>query len=130
MAKGADMSTTEITNEQVAQVLDEALALMNDQGLHWTQGTLRESSPVGNKYCALGAIKEATGGLILADREPLRRFAVEALVSVLPYHGDEDYVEGTWQDLMHTITLWNDRRDREWPDIVAKFKEAKQKLIG
>ena len=61
------MSTTD-TNQQVAEVLAEALALMNNEGVHWHQGWL--VAP-GGRYCALGAIKETTGGVITLDGIPI-----------------------------------------------------------
>jgi hypothetical protein len=109
------------TDAQVAQVLEEALALMNNSGAHWTKGQF--SMKVGDEtlYCAIGGIRAAAPG---ADKQTLRDRAVVALASnlhitpkpKLPHYARRE------------IISWNDRRLTEWPDVKRIFTKAAKKL--
>lgn len=114
-------------NTEIADVLERALQLMNDEGAHWTQFQYERPSSVGTKFCAVGAINKVLGrdnrgagaAKLTADSE--RDAVLEALARDLP---DNHEYARPWDQ----ITGWNDNEDREWADIVEQFNQTAARL--
>lgn len=106
-----------ITDKQVAKVLDEALALMNDSGAHWLQGSYKVTDRKTREmsFCSVGAIRQLT-----TYNEPLRKRAYSALASQIPGYY-------SYMNPRNAIEKWNDSRS-DWHQIVEGFTKASQKL--
>jgi hypothetical protein len=105
---------------EAAQLLEEALALMNDKGAHWRQGSYRWTDRRTGEvsFCSVGAIREVSKG-----RSALRSLMQEALAREVP-------ASSRWLGASprHKIEFWNDDRERSWKDISKVFKTAARRL--
>ena len=118
------------TNAEVADVLEQALALMNDSGAHWTQGRYEIRIADGERqYCSVGAVNKASGqqnryaAYMKFSRIPLRDAALDALAAGLR---NSQFASTSWDKITH----WNDNERRKWPDIVARFQKTIARLRG
>lgn len=118
-----------MTGKEIAAKLREALALMNDSGAHWVQGTsMTVAVSTGEKkYCSIGAIRMALTDdpwvmLQTYDEDGTTRCVEEevtgALVEFLPRPKYDD------QSLADQIVVWNDDDERRWSDIEEAFTKA------
>lgn len=121
------MASKEITNEQVADVLDKAVALMNNEGAHWLKGQFRLTVDKETSYCAIGGIQAAAPGE--ANRR-LRDRAVFALVEDIP---SEQFPSSTYLRTKEAwarakVMAWNDSHRTQWTDIKKVFTAASKRL--
>lgn len=122
------------TREEVLDVLDRALALMNDEGAHWTQRcySTRNNDDVSAMYCPVGAVAQVT------HQNPLRYaqwgyhaetddVGAEALFALSRAYGGEEAFDVS--DAVAKVTGWNDRNDTNWAKVVLRFKRAKKLIM-
>lgn len=122
------------TREDVIEVLDRALALMNDEGAHWVQGSYHRRDYYGNDgdlYCSVGAISQvATGDPLTfstwgfhSGGGDVAAEALYALMQAYTTYGSEEphYIE----EAVSRVTEWNDRPTTNWDKVVLRFKRAK-----
>lgn len=118
----------------VAETLRAALDLMNNKGDHWTQGQYADGHPEDpdTAFCSVGAINFiVTGDPDAGFNDPQVRRTISTLASVLT---DVPMMTGTttstWKEFdyqVDRVIRWNDNGERNWEDIVQKFKEAAEK---
>lgn len=115
------MATQELTNQDVAQLLDDARELMNDKGAHWVKGRLRETDRKTKEvsFCSVGAIYHLTRG---EDRrkKALRKAALAEL--------SESIRHATYGWSGSMIMGWNDAPNRTWSQVSSKFTSTAKKL--
>lgn len=112
---------------RIAEVLLGALKIMNDKGAHWTKGTWSGLNDEGEpNYCSVGALRRFTTGSASYTGDSTREAGI-ALARLLPpsevERNDCEDVRIWWES---RIVEWNDAQDREWAEIVEKFREAAQ----
>jgi len=115
-----------------ASALDKALALMNDSGAHWVQGTFRTRKADGSlAYCSIGALHEALIGYettaIVETNDPVLQRAAQALVRAylptLPAPADMGY------ENVYKVEAWNDDPRTSWEKVVKRFTRARNRLL-
>jgi hypothetical protein len=117
--------------EEAARVLDEALALMNDEGKHWVKnGYMAPTEDGSYGFCSVGAVRRVIYGSVVppammsTNRSRLERKALRALCDAygpspaLNHHGEA-----------MVIISWNDRSDTTWDKVVKRFTKARERLL-
>lgn len=109
------------TDKDVAQVLLNARALMNNKGKHWIKGKLRKNKPsIGMCYCSVGAIRAAAPG---DGNKRLRAAAYKSLAKeISPSYSDTYDEYGKYA--REVIITWNDGWCRTWQEINLKFRQV------
>lgn len=113
-----------ITPEEIALVLDEAVEVMNDEGAHWHQGSMRSTEPMSDgkyAYCSIGAIEIVVHRREkhFARRDHLRQSAVEALRAAY----------GAVNPGRVSIAEWNDSEKTTWKNVKDRFRRARNKVL-
>jgi hypothetical protein len=108
-------------NNKVAEVLDQAIALMNDGGKHWIKGSYRAWNVEDGlpAFCSVGAINYALPGF--AD-DDVRKETIRVLAAAVPakfFPGEE-----SWK----RVIVWNDAPETTWEDVKSIFDEAKRSV--
>ena len=118
-------------NLEAAQLLDEAVALMNDEGQHWTKGTWsRHYGEEDASYCSAGALREAAFGDIAMPSgvtlDAPYGVALKALANVV----DSEKIPTPVSLVDHEdrVIYWNDDPDRSWLSVTKAFKAAAAQL--
>lgn len=101
-----------------ASILEEALALMNDNGKHWvkrTYGAIRKNEPC---YCAVGAIRQVLWG----SHDSIKPFPWSIREALLEAIDNNNKRKNKKKYL--SIEQWNDSPFTKWEDVVKVFTEA------
>jgi hypothetical protein len=134
------MSVANPTPDEVVEVLDKAIALMNNTGKHWTQNAFKriletdmEGAPIDHAYCSVGAIR-AVSGIQIVDyaSNPLADAATDAVARATIPHADDRRKE-EWSEGLSTIAVvtgWNDDGDTTWEKVVRRFKRARSRVLA
>jgi hypothetical protein len=127
------IGTPEITDTEVADVIEKALTLMNEKGAHWIKGDYR--SECGTKFCSVGGLRAAIGLYddaydALTYLQQLRRGQILDQASyAIAKKIDPDY-SGTLYNASAFVIGWNDKESRTWNDVVGAFMGAAATLRG
>jgi len=127
------MSTTvEITDSEVADLLEKSLALMNDSGAHWTQWSYKTGYGAYARFCSVGAISQTLG---LYDRDPrgdverqldVHVLATRALARTIQERGlFTDHESDSGKGI---VIDWNDTHGRVWAEVVDIFGATIRRL--
>ena len=120
------MSATEakLQKEEIADVLERALELMNDEGKHWLKGEYKGMATDGkHNFCSAGAIMEATETASSVD--PVNIAIFTQLARDLP-----DAPVPHSSDPLDRIVTFNDNESTTWQDVVSVFRKAVARLRG
>lgn len=132
------MSTAvEISDAEVADVLEKALATMNDSGAHWIQGSYTTGYGPHARYCSVGAINQTLGFYnadvipldVFSRKERLHRCATKALAQTIQERGLLGDKEPSPIGKGYVID-WNDSHGRTWDQIVDVFTATIKRLRG
>ena len=133
-------STQVPVDPKAAKLVEEALALMNDEGKHWVKGAFRHISGDKVSYCAVGAIRQVVFGSVdlfpahkqedelnKEERATMRRYytVMDAVTVALGRSKDPDFIgKGS------AIVGVNDAPSTTFEDIQAGFRKAARLLRG
>lgn len=107
--------------EIAADILEEAVLLMNDSGRHWIKGILSGKNKKGEQsFCAVGAIQEVSRrkDISLIDGPVL--VAENALADTI---GRNSYQSGAAR-----IMSYNDHNSTTWKGLKDKFERTIRRL--
>lgn len=109
--------------EAAAVVLEDALALLGPKGGHWMQGlyAIHEDSKQ-ERYCAVGAIRKVAYGKVWPEYGEKDNEAVNV------YHEARHSLASAAG--VHSVTAWNDRSQRTFPEVRDAFRKAIAALRG
>jgi hypothetical protein len=111
---------------KAAQLLRDALNLMNDGGRHWIKGGSRR----GESYCSLGAIRVVVfGGTSVTEGSGPRFNRYVRMVQALARAAGKT-PESPSPGIGTSVVEWNDAEDRTFPEVRAGFEAAIAKLGG
>lgn len=120
---------------KAAKLLDDAVALMNDEGRHWGKHWWKQMFDDEARYCAVGAIRACRYGTtetnelrnrtLALSADPVYMAALKSLDAVLEL--PQVSITKTMTD---RITNWNDADGRRWDEIKLGFSKAAQRLRG
>jgi hypothetical protein len=123
------------TAEELADVIRDARAKMNQTGRHWCQGAsiqpLGEDAPGEFAYCSWGSVYYSSRGEGGGDYDigmaVMGELAKDPAVAPYPVRVDVD-VEGPLEEAYSKVVGFNDDPARTWEEIDGVFRRTEERL--